>query len=400
MTDLQVPAREGVDDAVLTPAMLVLSGLIVAAMSSYYLLLSAVPAHIATLGGDFAAGLATSTLMATTIVGELYAVRVMGWIGRGPALTSALLALAVPSLWSLSDSILMVLLSCGVRGLGVGVLLVAAGGLAAKIAPVARRAEAMGVYGVASAAPAILCIPLGPWALSHGGPWLIALAAAALAMAGTICIALLPRSSEGPQVASGTNHLPTLRDAAWPTAALAFGAIAIGAAVTFLPLAHRELSTGTIMLALLLQGLTSATARWGSGRFVDRAGPEGAMISGIALTAVSTLLLALNGDTAVIAGMVLSGAAFGVLQTASLAQLLSRTTVTEVDGASALWNAAYDAGLGLGGFAIGILATTLGYSAAFAMTGVGVATLGLIIFRLFEAEGRRPPSAAQPEAKS
>ncbi len=398
MTKLQALAREGVGEAILTPAMLALSGLIMAAMNSYYLLLSAVPAHIATLGGDFAAGLATSTLMATTIVGELYAVRVMGRIGRGPALTSALLALATSSLWSLSDSILMVLLSCAIRGVGVGVLLVAAGGLAAKIAPPARRAEAMGIYGVASATPAILCIPLGPWALSHWGPWPIALAAAALAMAGTICIALLPRSSESPQVLSGTNHLPAFWDAAWPTTTLAFGAIAIGAAVTFLPLAHRELSTGTIMLALLLQGLTSAAARWGSGRFVDRSGPEGAMIGGIALTAFATLLLAFHGDIAVIAGMVLSGAAFGVLQTASLAQLLSRTTASEVDGASALWNAAYDAGLGLGGFAIGILATISGYPAAFAMTGVGVATLALIIFRIFEAEGRRRTSAPQPEA--
>jgi predicted MFS family arabinose efflux permease len=384
MTALRTPAREAAGEAILTPAMLALCGLIIAAMSSYYLLLSAVPAHIATLGGDFAAGLATSTLMATTIAGELYAVRIMGRIGRGPALTFALLALAAPSLWSLSDSIFIVLLSCAVRGLGVGVLLVAAGGLAAKIAPPGRRAEAMGIYGVASATPSILCIPLGPWALAQWGPWPIALAAAMLALAGTICIALLLRSSRLPEGVSNTNCLPALRDAAWPTAALAFGAIAIGAAVTFLPLAHRELSTGTIMLALLLQGLTSAIARWGSGRFVDQRGPKGAMVAGIALTAFATLLLAFRGDIAVIAGMVFSGVAFGVLQSASLALLLARTTASQVDGASAVWNAAYDAGLGLGGFAVGVLATTSGYPSAFAITCVGVAVLAMTIFRVFE----------------
>ncbi|MGY4397499.1 putative MFS family arabinose efflux permease [Sphingomonas sp. UYAg733] len=386
MTALRTPAREAACEAILTPAMLALCALIMAAMSSYYLLLSAVPAHIATLGGDFAAGLATSTLMATTIVGELYAVRIMGRIGRGPALTFALLALAAPSLCSLSDSSFIVLLSCAVRGLGVGVLLVAAGGLAARIAPPARRAEAMGIYGVASATPAILCIPIGPWALPQWGPWPIELAAALLALAGTICIALLPRGSVIPEGVCGTNRLPALRDAAWPTASLAFGAIAIGAAVTFLPLAHRELSTGTIMLALLLQGLTSAVARWGSGRFVDHRGPQGAMVAGIALTAFATLLLAFRGDIAVIAAMVLSGVAFGVLQTASLARLLARTTARQVDGASALWNAAYDAGLGLGGFAVGVLAATSGYPAAFAITGVGVAVLALTIFQLFEAQ--------------
>ena len=398
MTTLQGPARNVSDEAILTPAMLALCGLIMLAMSSYYLLLSAVPAHIACLGGDLAAGLATSTLMATTIVGELYAVRVMSRVGRGPALTTALLALAAPSLFSLSNSIFIVLLSCAVRGLGVGVLLVAAGGLAARIAPPGRRAEAMGVYGAAAAIPAILCVPIGPWSLAQLGSRPTALTAAMLALAGTLCILFLPRDSGRSTKVVVAHRLPALRVTAWPTASLAFGAIAIGAAVTFLPLAHRELSTGTIMLALLLQGLTSATARWGSGRFVDRRGPDGAMIAGIAVTAVAILLLAIRGDLAVLAGMVLSGVAFGVLQTASLAQLLARTTTSQIDGASALWNAAYDAGLGLGGFAVGVLATTCGYPAAFALTGAGITMLAFIIFRHFEAGGTCRASARRPEA--
>ncbi len=153
------------------------------------------------------------------------------------------------------------------------------------------------------------------------------------------------------------------------------------------------------MLALLLQGLTSAIARWGSGRFVDQKGPQGAMVAGIALTAFATLLLAFRGDIAVIAGMVFSGVAFGVLQTASLALLLARTKASQVDGASAVWNAAYDAGLGLGGFAVGVLATTSGYPPAFAITGVGVAVLAIIIFRvverprLLDGAARRPRGA-------
>lgn len=385
MIALDAPAGATPDEPILTSATLALSGLMIAAMSGFYLLLSAVPAHIAALGGDFAAGLATSALMATTIAGELLAPRIIVRSGRGRAMILALLVLAVPSLTSFSGNISVVLLSCAARGLGLGVLLVAACGLAATLAPPTRRAEAMGIYGAASAIPAILCVPLGPWALAQFGSVAIGAAAAVLTLAGIVCIAFLPRRGGDPETAAHAHGLPALRAAAWPTTALALGAIVIGATVTFLPLAHSELGMGTIMLALLLQGLASAIARWGSGRMVDRHGPQGAMMLGIALAACAILMLAFPGDIAVLGGMLLSGIAFGILQTASLAQLLARATASQVDGASALWNAAYDAGLGLGGFALGALATTSGYAAAFMITGGGIAVLAVTVFRLFEA---------------
>lgn len=109
------------------------------------------------------------------------------------------------------------------------------------------------------------------------------------------------------------------------------------------------------------------------------------MIAGIALAVIAMLCLAFSGDIAVLAGMALSGVAFGVLQSASLAQLLSRAAPNQIDGASALWNAAYDAGLGLGGLAFGVLAATTGYAAAFVAAGAGLAALALLVFRLCEA---------------
>jgi predicted MFS family arabinose efflux permease len=382
-TALETLVPDAAPEPIFTPRMLALSGLMVAAMSSFYLLLSAVPAHIATLGGDLAAGLATGALMATTIAGELVAPRLIARLGRRTALAIALLVLAIPCIVTFSGSLPLVLLSCAARGFGLGVLLVAACGLAATLAPPTRRAEAMGIYGVASAIPAILCVPLGPWALGAFGPAATATAATALALAGLASLAHLPRRGER---AEATHHhsLPALRSAAWPATSLALGAIVIGATITFLPLAHREAGTGTIMLALLIQGLAAAAARWAAGKPVDRHGPQAAMIAGIALAVIAMFCLAFSGDIAVLAGMALSGVAFGILQSASLAQLLSRAAPNQIDGASALWNAAYDAGLGLGGFAFGVLAATTGYAAAFIAAGAGLAALALLVFRLCE----------------
>lgn len=389
---LETPVPAGRAETVLTPSALALSGLMLAAMSGFYLLLSAVPAHSATLGGDFAAGLATSALMATTIAGELCAPRIIAWLDRRTAMMAALLILALPAPASFSDSLVLVLLSCAARGLGLGVLLVAACGLAASLAPPARRAEAMGIYGLASAIPAILCVPVGPWALAQLGSGPIGVLAALVTLLGLACLVALPRHGEQLEQAPHPHRLPPLRGAAWPGVAIALGAIVIGATVTFLPLAHKELSTGTIMLALLLQGLGSAVARWASGRPVDCHGPQGAMTVGLALAVCAILALALEGSLAVLVGMTLSGIAFGIVQTASLAQLLDRASAGEADGASALWNAAYDAGLGLGGFVLGALAATAGYAGAFAITGGGIAMVALLIFRLFEASRATAPA--------
>lgn len=380
---IEAPPTARTRESLFTPSMLALSGLMLASMSSFYLLLSAVPAHAAALGGELAAGLATSGLMATTIAGELAAPRLIARFGRRSAIAAALLVLALPSLSSFSASLTLVLLSCAARGLGLGVLLVAACGLAAALAPAARRAEAMGLYGLASAIPAILCVPLGPWALGHFGHAATASAASGLAVAGLAVVAVLPRHA-APAAPAAPHHLLPFQIAAWPLAALAIGAIVIGATITFLPLAHREAGTGTIMLALLLQGLAAAATRWVAGRPIDRHGPRGAMIAGAALAIGAMLCLALPGGAAVIVAMVLSGVAFGVLQSASLTQLLQRVPIARADDASALWNAAYDAGLGIGGLALGALAGVAGYAAAFVIAAAALAAIALLVFRRCE----------------
>jgi len=374
-------------DPILTAPMVALCGTIAMAMGSFYLLLSATPAHAAVLGGELAAGSTTAALMATTIIGEMIAPRLIARLGRRSATVIALLVLALPALATFSNDLTIVLASCAVRGLGLGVLLVAACGLAASLAPASRRAEAMGIYGLASALPAILGVPLGPWALASFGPLATAGIAAALGVGALAGLAAFPGRTALAEEQRPPHALPALSASAWPAGALAIGAIAVGATITFLPLAHSEVAATTIMLALLLQGMASALARWAMGRSIDRHGPNKAVIAGVVCTIAAMLFLALPGDAAVIAGMVGSGAAFGVLQSATLTQLLQRAAPTQADSVSAVWNAAYDAGLGMGGIGIGALAAAAGFAAAFAIAAIGFAVVAWLIFLL--CEGRR-----------
>jgi predicted MFS family arabinose efflux permease len=66
--------------------------------------------------------------------------------------------------------------------------------------------------------------------------------------------------------------------------------------------------------------------------------------------------------------MMLFGAGFGVTQNASLALLFQRVSTSGYGMVSALWNLAYDAGLGVGAAGFGVLAAQTGYPTAFALT--------------------------------
>ena len=60
---------------------------------------------------------------------------------------------------------------------------------------------------------------------------------------------------------------------------------------------------------------------------------------------------------AVVAGAVLLGAGFGVAQNASLTLMFDRVTAAGYDMVSAVWNLAYDAGMGLGAAGFGVVAS-------------------------------------------
>jgi predicted MFS family arabinose efflux permease len=78
----------------------------------------------------------------------------------------------------------------------------------------------------------------------------------------------------------------------------------------------------------------------------------------------------LASPAAVIAGMCLFGAGFGIVQDAILALMMDRMPPSGLGTASALWNLAYDAGYGAGPAFFGLFVGRSGYPAAFAMTGL------------------------------
>jgi predicted MFS family arabinose efflux permease len=158
--------------------------------------------------------------------------------------------------------------------------------------------------------------------------------------------------------------------------------------VTFLPLAVAGRSAWVATVALFAQAASSTVARWAVGRAGDRRGHARLLVPGVVLTAAGLLALAVTASPVlVIGGAAVFGAGFGLLQNASLVLMYSRVPADGHTAVSAIWNAAYDAGMGVGAIGMGLVAGAIGYPAVFALTGL--LTLIALLPARRERAGRR-----------
>lgn len=331
----------------------------VGGMLGFYLMLSTVPAYAAAGGaGDLGAGLATGTMMLATVLLELAVPWLLRRYGYRSVIALGLVLLGLPALaLPLSSGLPLVLAVCLLRGAGLGILVVAGTALVAEIVPAERRGEGLGVYGVAVGIPSIICLPFGLWVGEHFGYTPVFLAAAILPLAALAAVPGLPTT----RPARSMGGVAGLSGLGAPIVVFGAVTLAVGVMVTFLPLA------APASLALLAQSLTTPVARWWAGRVSDRHGADRLLVPALLAAGLGTALLVVVGDqVAMVAGMALFGVGFGIAQNVTLTMMFERNA--DSGRVSALWNLAYDAGMGIGAAGFGVVMGMTGYAAGFAIT--------------------------------
>jgi predicted MFS family arabinose efflux permease len=341
------------------------------AMTGFYLLLSVVPLYADSVGaGGVGAGLTTGVLMAATVAGELAVPRLAARFGYRAVFAAGLVLLGAPALaLPASTTLVAILAVSAVRGLGFAVVVVVGGALVASLVPGERRGEGLGLFGIVVGVPGVAALPLGVWLVGEAGYPAVFAAGAAAALAGLVVVPGLPgrvpRRERAVGVLAGLGT-PAL---AWPAAAFSMAAMAAGVVVTFVPLALGRGSARLAAVALFVQAATSTATRWWAGRYGDRHGPAVLLVPGVVATAagIATLVM-VDRPAAVLAGMAVFGCGFGVTQIATMTVMLDRVAPSEFGTVSAIWNLAYDLGIGVGAFGFGVVAAQTGYPAAFAVT--------------------------------
>jgi predicted MFS family arabinose efflux permease len=353
-----------------TRALLLRFVTILGASVSFYLPLSVMPMFAKASGGGIGAGLVTGALLLTTVAVELVTPRLLARTGYRLSLTAGLLMLGAPALALLVSSNPAVIIGVSiVRGAGFAITTVAGGALTAALIPPARRGEGLGLVGIVSGIPALVALPAGVWIAVH---WGFRPVFAATAVAALLVLVVLPgvpdqRGLDGdaPGVLSHLGDRALLR----PAVIFSASTMAAGVLVTFLPLAIAGRSAAVATIALFAQPAAATLARWAAGKTGDRRGHAMLLCPGVALSAAGmAALAATSSPVLVIAGATAFGMGFGLLQNATLTLMYARVPGSGHTAVSAIWNAAYDAGMGAGAIGMGLIAGSVGYSGMFLLT--------------------------------
>ena len=250
-----------------------------------------------------------------------------------------------------------------VRGVGFALLTVIGATLTGSVAPPHRHGESVGLYGLAIAVPNLLGVPAGV-ALTEAGHFpLVGILAACPVLA--VPLALRMRDAgpiRGAQPAR-RGRWPGGRSSwsPWlPSLVLLLVTAAGGGLVTFLPIQRPSGVLATT--ALLVFGAAATLARWRTGVLVDRIGsrvllPLSVTASAAGFGGVGGCLLGGSGyDALLLVSALVFGLGYGGVQNVTLVIAFARAGAAGAPTASAVWNAAFDAGTAAGAVAVGAIA--------------------------------------------
>jgi predicted MFS family arabinose efflux permease len=336
---------------------------------------------------DLGAGLVTGVMMAGTVLAQLSMRRVLPGLGWRWTLVLGAGLLGLPALGHLAtDRLWPVIALAALRGLGFGIVTVCAASAVASFVEPGRRGRALGALGLASAAPQFILVPVAPWLAERAGFGLVfllaVLPALAIPLAWPIARAV-GGSDRAPADDSGGGSAAMLRRVlAGPIAALVVITAAGGAILTFT--SHILASPALGFGGLLAFTGAAAVSRWGAGGIADRFGATPAIAPLLFTGALGLAAIGLRADSVhdstgrvlVIAGLLVVGVAYGGLQNLTLTQAFAVAGEPARDSVSIAWNLSFDAGTGLGAFAVGAIATATSYSVAFAVLALAAGLVG------------------------
>jgi MFS family permease len=350
------------------PAMQALVATSLMGFVSFCITLAALPIWAVAGGAShLSAGLVTTAMLTCTVLTQMAVPTIAARLGLARTFGVGLLAMGLPSLLYLFDQeVWWLIVVSAIRGAGFAIVTVVGATMTARISPPGRRGEAVGVYSFSSSLPNMLAVPAGAGLTLSGHFSLVAILAAAPIIAVPLVRRLRAGSVENNGDAGDSGDLSSARHAViaavGPGVILLIAASATSGLVTFLPIERPEGSVATV--SLLLLGVTAVVTRWRTGALADRIGSRMLLLLGLCLCAAGLVAVAaglvLDGqaeaDILVLLGCAVFGVGWGGVQNLTLVVAFQRTNSERAATASAIWNAAFDTGLGLGAVGVGALA--------------------------------------------
>lgn len=346
-------------------------------------------------GGDIAVGIVAGAFAFSAVVARPWGGRVADSRGRRAVMAAGLVLVGLgSSIYLVPLGIAGLVLARLVVGVGDGFVHTAGATWIVDLAPETRRAQAIGLFGLAiwsglAVGPVtgeLLLDELGydaVWALAAITP----LAGALVARRVPDAHRPLPRAERGPL-------LP--REAVRPGIALALvnTGYATMSGFVVLMLADRGVGSGAAVFTVFAVGLIATRLIFGT--LPDRIGARRVAVGAACATSLGMALMGLAQTlTAAVAGALVLGVGASLVYPSLALIVVSRTPNSRRGAALGAFTAFFDVGVGLGAPLAGVVATLAGYGAAFWVASA--CGLAAAIVTALGAAPRRARPPAEPE---
>lgn len=352
---------------------------------SFYLLLPILPQFVASLGGTTSQiGLVVGAFTMASVVIRPYLGKLADNYGRKKMMLfgAGLFALLF-SIYGQIHAIVPLYLLRVLHGIAHGSYLAAAFAYIADLAPVKRRGEVMGIYGVANVVAMALFPALGNFIITSTHSFSMLFMVSVITATGAfLAVFLIDEIKPNESNKQKVSILAIVRKPAVIVASLTLftAATVYGTVITFLPVYAPERGLINFGIFFTTYAIFTLISRVIAGKLSDRFGRRKIIVPCLALVAFATFLFPLLQNVyllAFIGGCF--GLGFGAFMPALNAFVVDETSPQERASALAFFTAFMDVGITTGAVVLGIVGEYWGYATMFALGGA-IISVGILLF--------------------
>lgn len=274
-----------------------------------------------------------------------------------------------------------------VQGVSFTSAFVTASTLAVELAPIERRGEALGLFGISTLTTHAIAPALGEVVARRFG------FAALFAIAGSLglCAAALTlriRAPERPRSAAGSAGARLPRMAIlWTGAAMMVACgLGFGAVLTFVPTFVHAIGLEHVAPFFISYTVAAVAVRLAFGGLSDRVGRRRVLLPSIALLAVAVLVLGwVHSVAALVCVGLLFGAGQGMVYPTANALMVDLSQPENLGRVQTLFSGAFSIGVAASAFIFGGVIERFGYPAAFTVAAACIAVGGVLLWSSPEA---------------
>jgi MFS family permease len=338
---------------------------------SFYFLLVTLPVYVVNdLGASkSSAGLLTTAfLLAAIIIRPFSGKLIEKYGGRTILIISLVLFLATTLFYFFSNSVSQLLMVRLIHGISFGMATTAAGSIVADIIPEKRRGEGMGYFILSSALAMVIGPYLGLTSMQSGGIHVMLMIALVASLGGLIAGFSLSKTKERRETSMEPTKFTTgslFEKTALPIAITgAFFAIIYSSIISFISVYANEIHLGHVAsFFFVVYAFVLLVSRPFTGRWFDQFGANIIVFPGIILFSIGLFILsqASSGFIFLLAAAFIGlgwGTLFPTFQTIAIQTAPPKRRAM----ATATFLSVFDAGIGLGSYIVGVIATGISFS--------------------------------------